>query len=96
MVCGLLCASDGCPVAVEVIPGNATDPSAVTVLVRLIRERFGIESVAVAGDCGMLTTARICEDLGPAGLDWMSVLKTSHVRTLLKQPQPRLRVTAAS
>ena len=88
LVCGLLCAADGCPVAVEVFPGNTADPGTVAALVRLIRQRFGIESVALAGDRGMLTTARIREDLGPAGLDWVSALKTTDLRTLLKQPKP--------
>ena len=88
LVCGLLCATDGCPVAVEVFPGNTADPGTVAALVRLIRQRFGIESVALTGDRGMLTTARIREDLGPAGLDWVSALKTTDLRTLLKQPKP--------
>ncbi|MDE0103811.1 MAG: IS1634 family transposase [Bryobacterales bacterium] len=88
LVCGLLCAADGCPVAVEVFPGNTADPGTVAALVRLIRERSGIESVVLAGDRSMLTTARIREDLGPAGLDWVSALKAADLRTLLKQPKP--------
>ncbi|MDE0104176.1 MAG: IS1634 family transposase [Bryobacterales bacterium] len=88
LVCGLLCAADGCPVAVEVFPGNTADPGTVAALVRLVRQRFGMQSVALAGDRGMLTTARIREDLGPAGLDWVSALKTTDLRTLLKQPKP--------
>ena len=55
---------------------------------RTIRERFGIARVALAGDRGMLTTARLREDLGPAGLDWISALKTSDIRPLLQQPKP--------
>ena len=58
-------------------------------LVQLLRNQFGIERVALAGDRGMLTTARIREDLGPAGLDWISALKTVDIRKLLKQPQPK-------
>ena len=88
VVCGLLCAADGCPVAVEVLPGNTADPGTIAALMRLIRERFGIESLALAGDRGVLTTARILEELGPAGLDWVSALKATDLRTLLKQPKP--------
>ena len=82
---GLLCAADGCPVAVEVFPGNTSDPATVASQVDRVRKRFGIGRVAFVGDRGMLTTARIREDLEPAGLDWISALKTSDIRKLLKE-----------
>ena len=85
IVFGMLCASDGCPVAVEVFPGNASDPSTVSSQVDKVRKRFGIGRVALVGDRGMLTTARIREDLEPAGLDWISALKTSDLRKLLRE-----------
>ena len=55
--------------AVEVFAGNTADPSTVASQVAKVRERFGIGRVALVGDRGMLTAARIREDLGPAGLD---------------------------
>ena len=82
---GLLCAADGCPVAVEVFAGNAGDPSTVASQVDKVRSRFGIGRVALVGDRGMLTTARIREDLEPAGLDWISALKTGDIRKLLRE-----------
>ena len=83
---GLLCAEDGCPVAVEVFSGNTSDPSTVAGQVARIRDRFGIRQVALVGDRGMLTTARIREDLEPAALDWISALKTTDIRKLLEGP----------
>ena len=85
IVFGMLCAAGGCPVAVEVFPGNASDPSTVARQVNRIRRCFGIGRVALVGDRGMLTTARIREDLEPAGLDWISALKTSDIRKLLRE-----------
>ncbi len=85
IACGLLCAADGCPVAVEVFAGNASDPSTVAGRADKVRSRFGIDRVALAGDRGMPATARIREDLEPAGLDWISALKTSDIRKLLKE-----------
>ena len=82
---GLLCAADGCPVAVEVFPGNTSDPATVASQVDRVRKRFGIGRVAFVGDRGMLTTARIREDLEPSGLDWISALKTGDIRKLLKE-----------
>ena len=83
---GLLCAPDGCPVAVEVFEGNTGDPTTVATQVNTIRARFRIAKVALVGDRGMLTSARIREDLKPADLDWISALKTADIRTLLKSP----------
>ena len=87
IVCGLLCAADGCPVAVEVFAGNTADPATVSAQISALRKRFGITELALVGDRGMLTTARIREDLSPAKLDWISALKTSDIRQLLKVPE---------
>ena len=80
---GLLCAGDGCPVAVEVFAGNTSDPATVSRQVARIRERFRIERVALVGDRGMLTSARIREDLEPASLDRISALKSTDIRKLV-------------
>ena len=85
IVFGLLCACDGCPAAVEVFAGNTGDPTTAGAQVERIRKRFGIDNVALAGDRGMITTARIREDLEPCGLDWISALKTTDIRKLLKE-----------
>ena len=85
IVCGLLCAADGCPVAVDVFAGNTADPSTVGVQVKKVQQRFGLESIALVGDRGMLTTARLRDDLEPAGLAWISALKTDAIRKLLRR-----------
>ena len=87
---GLLCSEDGCPVAVQVFSGNTADPSTVAAQVKKIRERFGIERIALVGDRGMLTTARIRKDVEPAGLDWISALTTGDIRRLLTGAPPPL------
>ena len=71
----------------EVFPGNTADPSTVATQVEKIRHRFRIEQVALVGDRGMVTTARIREDLQPASLDWISALTTKGIRKLLKAPK---------
>ena len=88
IVFGLLCAADGCPLAVEVFAGNTADPTTVRPQVARIRQRFGIARIALVGDRGKLTTARLREDLESAGLDWISALTSQSVRTLLKCPKP--------
>ena len=85
---GLLCNADGCPVAVEVFTGNTADPATVGAQVAKLRTRFRIDRIALVGDRGMLTTARIREDVKPAGLDWISALKTVDIRKLLVSRDP--------
>ena len=80
IVYGLLCSANGCPLAIEVFDGHTADPTTVGSQVRKIQGRFGMDRVDRVGDRGMLTTARIREDLIPAGLDWVSALKTSDLR----------------
>ncbi|WP_420431079.1 IS1634 family transposase, partial [Candidatus Poriferisocius sp.] len=87
---GLLCAEDGCPVAIEVFSGNTADPQTLASQVQKIQARFGIEKVALAGDRGMITTARIREDLAPAGLDWISALRSQDIRKLARGAPPVL------
>lgn len=85
IVCGLLCSHDGCPVAVEVFEGNTADPSTLATQVQKVRDRFGLTRVVFVGDRGMLTTARINEELRPIeGLDWVSSLRAPQVRKLVE------------
>ena len=81
---GLLCARDGCPVSVEVFAGNIADPSTVGAQVAKLRQRFGLSRVVLVGDRGMLTEARIREDVEPAGLDWVGALRGPAIRALVE------------
>lgn len=83
IVYGLLCAADGSPVAVEVFEGNTADPMTIATQISKIQERFGLSRVVMVGDRGMITQARIDEDLKPAGLDWITALRSSSIRGLL-------------
>ena len=86
IVFGLLCSAAGCPVAVEVFAGDTADPATLGTQVQRIRQRFGIARIALVGDRGMLTTARIRKDLQPAGLDWISALRSRDLRKLVAAP----------
>jgi hypothetical protein len=82
IVFGLLTDSRGCPIAVEVFAGNTGDPSTVASQVQKLRKRFGLQSVVVVGDRGMLTAARIRDDLVPAGLSWITALRAPAIDAL--------------
>ena len=84
IVFGLLCTSMGCPLAVEVFEGSTSDPNTVASQVDKLRQRFGLKRVVLVGDQGMLTAARIREDLaGVDGLRWITTLRASTMRKLV-------------
>jgi Transposase DDE domain len=83
IVYGLLCAADGCPVAIEVFEGNTGDPKTVARQVAKLKKRFALDHVVLVGDRGMITQARIDEDLRPAGLDWITALRAPALQGLV-------------
>ena len=89
IVIGLLTDPEGRPVAVEVFPGNTTDPQTVAGQLQKLKTSFGIERLVMVGDRGMLTAARIREDLqGVEGLRWISSLRKPMIRKLLNAQRP--------
>jgi hypothetical protein len=80
---GLLCAPDGCPAAIEVFEGNTGDPATLATQIDKLKQRFRLEHVVLVGDRGMITEARISEDLRPAGLDWITALRAPAIQALV-------------
>jgi len=88
IVYGLLCSPDGCPVAIEVFEGNTGDPSTVGNQITKLKERFGLKRIVMVGDRGMITDARIREDLEPAGIDWITALRAPSIQQLAAEGGP--------
>jgi transposase len=84
IIYGLLCAPDGCPVAIEVFDGNTGDPMTLAKQVEKLKQRFHLDHVVLVGDRGMITQARITEDIKSAGLDWITALRAPAIRALLE------------
>jgi hypothetical protein len=85
IVFGLLTDAQGCPVATEVFDGNTGDPTTVLPQVKKLRERFGLQRVVLVGDRGMITSARIEQDLKQApGLEWITALRGPAIRKLVE------------
>ena len=83
IVYGLLCAPDGCPVAIEVFDGNTGDPATLATQIDKLKQRFGLSHVVLVGDRGMITEARITEDVKTAGRDWITALRGPAIKDLL-------------
>jgi len=85
IVYGLLTSANGVPVAIEVFKGNTGDPATVASQVQKVRERFGITHVCLVGDRGMLTKARLRDDVVPALLDYLTALRAPEIKALVEQ-----------
>jgi DDE family transposase len=84
IVYGLLTSPEGIPVTIEVFKGNTGDPKTVARQVTKVKDRFGIAKVVLVGDRGMLTAARLREDVAPAQLDWITALRAPQVKALVR------------
>ncbi|HWS93484.1 MAG TPA: IS1634 family transposase [Mycobacterium sp.] len=84
IVYGLLCSPKGVPVAIEVFEGNTADPKTLAAQISKLKTRFGLTQIALVGDRGMLTSARIRDELRPAQLDWISALRAPQIKALIE------------
>jgi transposase len=83
IVFGLLTNAEGCPLAVEVYAGNTSDPKTVSDQVTKLRQRFGLQRLILVGDRGMITSARIRENLKLApGIEWITALRAPAIQKL--------------
>jgi Transposase DDE domain len=88
IVFGLLCAANGCPIAVEVFEGHTGDPATLGNQIAKLKHRFGLTRVVMVGDRGLITQARIEGDLKPAGLDWITALRAPAIQKLAGEDGP--------
>jgi hypothetical protein len=84
IVYGLLCSTAGVPIAVEVFDGNTADPNTLAAQIGKLKDKFGLTRVCLVGDRGMLTTARIDDELRPAELDWITALRAPQIKALVE------------
>jgi hypothetical protein len=85
IVYGVLTTAEGIPVSAEVFKGSTGDPVTLASQVSRLKERFGLAHVAMVGDRGMLTKARIKDDLRPPDLDWITALRGPAIAALISQ-----------
>jgi len=82
IVYGLLCTREGLPIAIEVFDGNTADPTTLKSQVDKLKSRFGLSRVVLVGDRGMITSARIRDDLKGSSLDWITCLRAPQIQAL--------------
>jgi transposase len=85
IVYGVLTDADGCPVAIEIYPGNTGDPTTVPDQVHKLRKQFALSRVVVVGDRGMLTQPQIDRIKQHAEMGWITALTSVAVRNLVEK-----------
>jgi transposase len=84
IIYGLLCDTDGRPVAVDVFTGELHDDKTLPSQITKLKDRFGLSRVVVVADRGMVTKANI-ELLAEAdGVDWITALKAPTIKKLAR------------
>ena len=82
---GLVSAPGGCPVAISVYEGNTADAKTLLPQVQRVREQFGIERLVIVGDRGMISHQAVQSLQGLQGVDWITALKSTQIRTLVSE-----------
>jgi hypothetical protein len=76
---------------VEVFEGNTADPETLGARIEKLRHRFGLSRVVLVGDRGMITEARIRDELRPIdGLGWITAPRAPAIRQLVESGKIQL------
>jgi transposase len=84
IIYGLLCDAEGRPVSIEVFSGETHDDKTLPAQVTKIKDRFGLATVTVVADRGMVTKANIETLTGTEGVSWIAALKAPTIKKLVR------------
>jgi transposase len=85
IIYGLLCDAEGRPVAIEVFPGGLHDDKTLPAQIEKLRKRFGLTTLVVVADRGMVTRANLEALKAEQGVGWITALKAPQVKKLVKE-----------
>src|SRR2546422_406070 len=85
IIYGLLCDAEGRPVAIEVFPGGFHDDKTLPAQIEKLRKRFGLTTLVVVADRGMVTRANLEALAAEQGVGWITALKAPQVKKLVKE-----------
>ena len=85
VVIGLVCTAEGCPIGVEVYPGNTKDSTTVIDKINEIKSRYSIDQLIFVGDRGMITKSNLTALKDVEGLRTITALTHHAMAQLLTQ-----------
>src|SRR6266542_2698485 len=83
IVYGLLCDRPGRPIAVEVFTGELHDDKTLPAQIAKLKARFGLKTVIVVADRGMVTKANLALMADTDGVGWITALKAPQIKKLV-------------
>jgi len=83
VIYGLLCDRPGRPVAVEVFSGELHDDKTLPSQIDKLKARFGLKTVVVVSDRGMVTKANLELMRASEGVEWITALKAPQIKALV-------------
>jgi transposase len=83
VIYGLLCDKPGRPVAVEVFSGELHDDKTLPSQIDKLKARFGLKTVVVVSDRGMVTKANLELMRSSEGVEWITALKAPQIKALV-------------
>jgi transposase len=84
IIYGLLCDAAGRPIAIEVFPGGVHDDKTLPAQIEKLRARFGLATLVLVIDRGMVTKANLEALAAEQGVGWITALKAPQVKKLVK------------
>jgi len=85
VVLGLLCDECGCPVGIELYPGNTQDAQTVVDKIKELHQEYGLSDVIFVGDRGMITQANAQKLENVQGLHTISALTHHQIFDLVER-----------
>ncbi|MCA1699272.1 MAG: IS1634 family transposase, partial [Actinobacteria bacterium] len=85
IVYGLLCDRSGRPLSVEVFTGELHDDKTLPAQIEKLKTRFGLKTVVVVADRGMVTKANLALMAESEGVGWITALKAPQIKKLVAQ-----------
>ena len=82
IIYGLLCDRPGRPIAVDVFSGELHDDKTLPAQVTRLKSRFGLNTVVVVCDRGIVTRANLDLLKDSDGVDWITALKAPQIKRL--------------
>ncbi len=84
LIYGLLCDTDGRPVAIEPLTGRPREDGSLRSQVAKLRRRFGLSGVVVVAECRLFTDTTIEQLAAADGVDWITSLDASAIKKLAR------------
>ncbi|MBF0538947.1 MAG: IS1634 family transposase [Nitrospirae bacterium] len=84
IVIGLLTASDGTPVSIEVFKGNTADTKTFKSQIEKVCKRFKVKRVTMVGDKGMIKSTQI-EQLSAEDFHYITTITKPQIRSLINK-----------